>query len=841
MGSLQTSAEREQMDKIINYLEKEFKNSKENCILIIEPEIPEKIGNITINRKPDALIIKDNVFCIIEMKGYFGNIIADCGENAQWRSKEGKVIQIRGSRNPFQQARSHRRALLIYLTDFFSNGDTQKKGNKRWPKSNVQSWVITGEASNPEIVGIDSRKNPFFKVLPPEQLPNSLMFHSTDHKLTSTNIEKIISSFKATRVSKKEWLRSISKEYLEQTIGLIPKITQLMNTENGNNHLTALKYIQELDLTQHRPHVIKSWEKSPHPEIRQKALFMLTNWQDNMLGSIFNEALIDSSQEIVDFSLEYLSKDGYSETFDTLTSMLNTDQQSNIAKILRAITSSGHPRSCQTIYGYAKKTVFNKPFEPFRNIRENYYQSIKDGTKKEKRDEYFDMRNKETRILKLIRLIIDCLGDVQCRESVSWLTEIITSPTSIGFITDDFMELDQNTDFIDVFSSACIALEKIGFTNVDLSSFLLDKLTKSPEDFQYYIIELMGSLEITQAVPKLKPFLQDQRNRLYIITVKALVKIMSNEAFDILAEAYTFNPDSYEGIITGEALGSINRERFVDLILEQLQTKEVSTEFKRMYLQTLLGSVSLKCADTLFNYLKNNKLSEMAAWNLTFLMNNDHIFDRAMKLTQSKNPIEQSGAMWALDKHFIKNPDELERFESENAHKTVRRAVASFYSQSDSKQKLFNYAKDSDKEVRETVFRYFTDKAYFGEFFVTSDSRKKTAAKVAIEDDYLGINLNKEIVLIPKKNIIETVVSTYEEYYYGLYLEIEKPDTFIEHMLLVPRREQSVFAQARVTKLKSEINSNRSTDTIKDPTISNNLWATVKKSLPKKQQHYRIY
>ena len=113
---------------------------------------------------------------------------------------------------------------------------------------------------------------------------------------------------------------------------------------------------------------------------------------------------------------------------------------------------------------------------------------------------------------------------------------------------------------------------------------------------------------VTSATPLLLQFLKNQKNKLYGVTVIALSKIGSDESFDALAEAYISNPDSYSGAITGQALQQINREWFVELLLNQINSVQVSNEFKRVYLQSLLGSVTIYCANTLFSLLKNKKV-----------------------------------------------------------------------------------------------------------------------------------------------------------------------------------------------------------------------------------------
>ena len=838
---LQTPNEKEQMMKLVNYLDRKFSNTiNENCILIIEPHIPEIIGEKIIEKTPDALIIKDDIICILDIKGFYDEIIADCSSGAKWKTKTGEIVQS-NDRNPFLQATAYRQVLLNFLNDNNSaNTEIINKGQRnqtKWSGKNIYSWIVTGEGSKPSIVGINNRKFPYFKVLPVEQLPQSLTFLGSSQKIKPNEIQHILSTFNAEQVSKNDWHRPDSNEpYTE--IGLIPKISRWMYSEDGNDQVKALNRIKELDLLQHRLQVKRCFEISPFYKVRQEALIILINWQDLSLGSIITKALTDSSQEIVDFSLEYLSKNGHQEAFDKLNEMLNNDQESKILKILKAITSTGHPNSCKTLYGFAKKNLFNKPFEQYEIFRQQYFLSETIEIHKERRKEYLETIQEERHITDLTVTMLDCLGEVQCRESVSWIIDIITKPTSIGYRSDDYIELDEYTNYPKLFSSACNALYNIESDDIDISSFLLEKLPTSPEYFQYYLIKLLGMFKVKKAVPLLKPFLEHREDHPEEVAIKALENIGTDEAFDVLQEEYFSRPDSYSGVLICQALRSMNEDKFIDLLLEQINSDNVNDDLKRAYLQASRGSTSLKCTDTLFKLLSNEYLSELAAWNLTFLVDHSDIFKHAMELTWSQNPIEQSGAMWALEKHFIANPNELERFESENTHISVRRALVYFYSDSNWKHKLLKYAKDPDEEIRDIVFRYFTDKKYLGLYIVSSDAIKSKSSMVAIENDFLCIKLNKEILLISKKNIRKTTVSTFNEYYYGVYLEVEKDDSTIEHMILVPAGYHFGVSDYHITTLISEINSENSEKTINESETINTLWENIKELLPKKPRYY---
>lgn len=822
------------MMRLINYLEKEFTSRKETCIIIIEPKIPEVVKGQTIYRKPDALVLKDNVFCLIEMKGFHGDIIADCGPGAVWKSREGEVLQPPGSHNPFRQARLYRVALLKHLTENFSLNEyaawvlNDEKSKRRWLESYVHSWVVTGEASKPEIRGIMPREFPFFRVLSLDGLPKALMFLRSDPILSSKEVESLISSLEAEKVSKDEWYRSDLQDNIDYPIGLIPKITSWMDEGDGKNLLKALKYIRELELKQHRPHVHICWSKSQYSDIRQEALLILIDWQDEKLGRILNEALQDKAYAIVDFSLEYLINNGYPETVTTLVKKLKTDPPEIYPRVLKAITSSGHPDSGSIIYNFAQNKLFNKPFHKFQRFPVLIKSLRRKEATKAERKELDMLISERRRIQNLTQVVIISLGDLHYKESIPWLTEILSKPTSLGFESNDYTELDNTSNYDYIFEAACKSLGKIGELNDYVTTMLINRLTSSPEYFQWCIISLLGDLGETAAVPTLLQYLKNRESRLYDVTVSALSKIRSEDSFDALVKAYLSNPFDYSSMKIGEALQKINRDWYINILLDQIKSQKIKNEAKRDYLQALLSVVTLSCADTLFPLLKNKKLSNLAAWNLSNLVKHEYVFKRAMKLTWSKNPIETASAIWVLEKHFIENPNELERFESDNAHKQVRRTVAALYLHSKSKQKLFKYAKDLDEEVRDTVFSSFFDGIMFGEYLFVNDIRELLRCKVAVDEESLGIKLYNEVLIISKKNIAEATVTTDGEDTYGMYLVIKNGNKITKRLLIVPVRHFPGEEKVIVDELRANLVDTSSTSVLDemDDTLDK-LWSKV--------------
>ena len=66
------------MGNLLGYLEREFKQRKEECMVIIEPTIPESYNGTTVDRRPDALVIKDGTLVLLDLKAFEGELTADC-------------------------------------------------------------------------------------------------------------------------------------------------------------------------------------------------------------------------------------------------------------------------------------------------------------------------------------------------------------------------------------------------------------------------------------------------------------------------------------------------------------------------------------------------------------------------------------------------------------------------------------------------------------------------------------------------------------------------------------------------------------------------------------------
>ena len=157
--------ERHQMSRLLGYLEVEFVRRNEDCLIVIEPTISYLIEGRKISRKPDAIIVKENLFVIIDLKPFTDDILADCSPGALWKSKDGKIIQKVGTRNPFDQVEDYRKALTDFLkADFMNNAPRRVRSDEItmdfWINRHIHTWIVTAEASNPLVTGTDWRGLP---------------------------------------------------------------------------------------------------------------------------------------------------------------------------------------------------------------------------------------------------------------------------------------------------------------------------------------------------------------------------------------------------------------------------------------------------------------------------------------------------------------------------------------------------------------------------------------------------------------------------------------------------------------------------------------------------------
>ena len=585
--------ERDQMNRLLGYLEQDITSRQEDCTVIIEPSIPATFGGSFPPSRPDALVIKDNMFVILELKDYYGDIIADCSPGGVWHSKDGNVLQKPGSRNPFNQAWDHSDALLGFLGERLLNDGSTPAWAKRdersfakWVQRHILSWVVTGEGSYPSIAGRDPQTVPWFKVLPVQKVSEALgLVRSPQSLYPAANTNQVLSALSAVPTTRSEWFRGAQMVSEEKFLGMNPRVSKWIDSGSYEDVQKALRYVRELELRPHLPQLDRIWRESEEPVFRKIVLEIMIEWQIGRLGQYLDEALRDSDQNIVNYALEYLSKFRYDEPVGTLSSMLGAGLNSTQLQVLKALVRSGGEQTCSTILAFTERNFYGQPFKDYQHWGDRFGTMLREAVDRSRYEEISQLEQKRTLVYKLCQTTIDSLAEVGCKNAVSWLKQILEKPTSLGFESDDYNELaGTHSDYWGIFASSCRSLARLGGGDPGVADIFLKRLDHSPEDFQEVILRALGDLSDERVVPILLNYVLDSEFYLRQIAISSLGEMRAKEAYPQLEQLYlqSFGKKDYEedqlSRALEEALMKIDRFAFEKTVVSLLTSSSIWKE-----------------------------------------------------------------------------------------------------------------------------------------------------------------------------------------------------------------------------------------------------------------------
>lgn len=840
-GYLSSERERIQMNKLVGYLLSTFSlRENEKCDLIIEPKIPELLDGREIPRHPDALILKDNVFVLVEMKGFKGRITADCSSEGVWRNENGKSFQPPNGQNPFEQSAFYRDVLVNFLQERFVDLDCAENWAKishektlEWIREHVFSLVVTDEASRPSIIGFMYGPPSFFDVVPLDKLPQKLAFLRANTQIFKpSELARFIESIGAEPAGDEWYLGKLTEQ--SSFVGLIPKITSWMESEKYENLSKALTYTKELELKQHVPHILNCWHNRKYPNLRKECLFLLIEWQYGQIGSVLDEALNDENPEIFRLSLEYLSKHGYIETLPTLKHLLKAGsiELQNLALKAIAATPGKSGSTSSVILNFAKDNLFSRPFNEFQFLdqRNDNHDQTMHGVRDER---LITLNHKRASYVRLFCTVIDSLGSLDCKASVPWIMEIVDEPTSIGFETNDYNQLNSlSSSYYRIFESACKSLGKLGIGDKNVTLLLIKKLKVSPMEYQQCIIHALGDLRDLEAESALMPFVYDSNNTLFQDAMVALSRMKSNKAFGPLVRVFLSDIHGQLGHWVEEALRDINPPALEKILLDQIGSKRNNNETKNYLLSLLVPIASIRSANILFPLLTDTELWNNASWVLWKLAENKPVHDRAMTLLRSENPLERASGISILADYFKKKLNALEEFKTDSSVE-VRQAVLGIFYECKLESKVKQFAEDPNKHIRDSVFLFFASEAtLISNCLMASDFEDIAKCEALITNELIVLQLPQKILFIQRKNVKKSQITTNGTGRFGVHIEIAEPSSTLRHMLLVPldryRGLPETLSSERMAQwLLSVIN--RSDESVEYPktTFMDKLWKKI--------------
>lgn len=784
--------EREQMNRLLGYLEQEFSSRQEDCTVIIEPSIPSTYGG----DKPDALVIKDNMFVLLELKDYYGDIVADCSPKGMWHTKEGRVVQSPGQRNPFSQAWDHSDTLLDFLGErLLKDGSTPAWAKRdlfsfgKEVQKHILSWVVTGEGSYPSIAGRDPQRIPWFKVYPVEKVSDALALVRSQRPLyPASSANQVLSALSASPTTRSEWFRGAQIESEEKFLGMNPKISSWIDSGSYSEVQKSLGYIRELELRPHLPQLTRIWRESREPAFRRTALEIMIEWQIGKLGQYLDEALRDSDQSIVNFALEFLSKFRYDEPVGTLSAMLGGNLSSIQLNVLKALVRSGGEEACSTVLTFAERNFYDRPFKDYQHWRDRYEKMADEAINRSKYEEVVQLERRRTLVYDLCHTTIDSLAELGCKSAVPWLKQILEKPTSLGFESDDYNELASlHSDYWGVFASSCRSLARLGSGDPGATDVLLKRLDHSPEDYQEVALRAIGGLGDRRAIPVLLTFVFGSEFYLRQIAVSSLGEMRANEAYPQLEQLYlqTIGKDGYEeeqlNRLLEQALLEIDRLAFEKTILSILNSRSIRekrSELVRELLWKLHPIVTAKSTRFLLGVLDEKgipeEFREEAAIMLSKL-NNEEAQRKGHELEAASDPRLRSLGLTILYPYFRSNVAALGPFEGDPSP-DVREIVASCYLEFGEFPKLLEFKDDKDEGVRKIVYYGLRrrSKAEVSNCQFVSASGGSSAAEILVSDYGLGVKTKDKLQLIPYDSIARLAEIHYQSHAVAIYFETKE-------------------------------------------------------------------
>jgi HEAT repeat protein len=772
VGELTTALERKQMDRLISYLRKEFGNRQESCIVIIEPSIPHfhKDGQPYLRKngtqstaRPDALIIKDNFFVLIELKGLKGEIPIDY-ENRPKLNAEEDNTQNTPIYDAIIQAKGHRITLISYLVTKFKTTiiyppevEPSEEGN--YVARNINSWIITEENTTLNYKHED-KKPRYLEVLPLEKLTDELKWlKNTKNLLPKNQLTHFLTELNAKRVPDNQWYRGPLFDAQIPSMH-ISKIVNWIETNDISKIRKALEYIKEFELTDQLSLVFKCWKNQNHT-VRQDALSIILKWQPQETDKILKEALQDPEPNIRKLTLKHVKKNKPHEpTENLLTEHLHHSQ--------KTVT----PKETVTLI----KTIAASQSDTSKNLLYEYSQHFQEIKITEKKNEH-----------PVLLTLIEALGTIGCKESIFWFKQIIEKPTTLGFENDNYNSLQNNTDYTSIFKETCKALSKTATKeDTDTIKLLISKLKQAPENYQQSLIQALGTLGNPLAGPAILPYIKNADNPFFNDAIQAIVKMEYQEKI-VFYELYNHYKDNTtlthsKAHRIEKTLATLFPERFEKILSKKILNPDTDTKQRTTYLRIFFTIANEKSKDILFTLINdsNPKISNKAIQTLIQLSKNSNsIQQKAKEYLKTNDPNKKSAAIRILAEYFKEKLQELTEFSKDNSEK-VRMSVAKIYSWANAKEELLQYATDPDKQIRNTVFNNITTQAIKNtNGTLVSNNKKYGQCDLCINDKIIAFNLPNEILIIPKhttKN--HRIINNDQEFtnidkneIYGIYFE----------------------------------------------------------------------
>jgi HEAT repeat protein len=662
-GFLRERHEREQVQKLMGLLKKEFGGKTEDVRLIVD---------VTVNTQIDVIVYKDGKFVILEFKDVDGDIVVDLSGTKRMKKRvREKEIELRG--NPLQQTTWQRNELMkLVWVDTLNRDESLTHGGVEYEEfgHSFGAWVVGNPGTDFTFTGREPKEIRWFAALPLDHVARSLRFEMSDRTLlTEKEFTSLIERLNAKETSWDNWIElgALVTEEGDTEPPRIGSIDESLLSQKVEDVTTALDQILELDLHGYLQEVLNA-TTSQHSAIRRKALEVLLAWNPRQLTSVVIHFLKDSDRSLADSALELMSRMPCPQATGELGEFLWSSDRNTVIRALRALGTTGSREACMVVLDFAKNNSFregSRESNPWRTV-------------------------------------VSVLGQLRCSEAFPLLMAMIQRIEK--------EESNEREYARDILKEEIIgSLGKIGDDRA--LPFLLEALQRCQDHDLIAPIRALGDVGSEQSVERLLPFLECDDNWVKNETAKALGKIRSEKALEPLAKYFVEGPEE-KGLLAVrmpvmEALIATDPEGTEAYMINQLKTRKLDDDVIKRILRLLSQVATEASVDVLFSFagLENHYVE--ASWALGERIRTEDVFSRAEGLLESENEFERASGVHIMSSTWGKDLLTQLKQHEKDPGRFVRRAVVDMYFIADnetSRKRLLGMVRDEDSYVRTTVY-----------------------------------------------------------------------------------------------------------------------------------------
>ena len=594
-GMMKNHREREMMKALVSDLIQRFSDF-DDCIILVEPEFKDEEFGISL--KPDCIIFKDNIFIILELKSWLGEIEIDI-ENHVWKAIGNCELQYYIDKlyeKPDSQVIRYSEGLKeLLLNKFYKEFRPEKYPKLSLIKSEkpvqwaivLRDYVILKPGST---IRVKSKSfDPRPRIISADKVLDELSLLRKEQKwLPDTVINSLITIFHGRETDIDHLFSKPNQWEAAETMATVREyVSNLLSDTDPKKIQTGLELSGSMKLKSLYNQILEIYFEKKETAIRIAALKSLISIDQSELKYLFSVGLRGEDEKLTEFILDLMIKYPYfSDINSSLEDLLNSKDLNIVNKSIKALSRNRTIQTCEFFENLLKELLYSKPYLLVNELSylESEAKRLRDSYRQLYREKFnlhvqvhknkniyvysctFCKQDKihEELVLKHIKIvgIIEASGNCNCRAVIKLITAVIEQPETVGippikglFEANDYNIRiyqhfkpsfsgilteepgDHKNYYFDILKSGLNAIATMAYHGA-IGTF--EKVLQIPDDdVKQYAIAALGILGGENEVNLLKSLLNEEEDdRLNRLAIIALTETGDPSVLDIITRIY---------------------------------------------------------------------------------------------------------------------------------------------------------------------------------------------------------------------------------------------------------------------------------------------------------------